>query len=279
LMWFFLAAVEVKPQREIALKSSGIPDMRYINRKLSIAEVAAALDIRSGQSGNLHCWHPERHQNGDRTASVGVRKINNKVKCFGCDSKPMGPIDLVMDVLNVEPADAALWISNRFPVPEIPKGKNLENEDLPRWQVGLEDELGVLIRSGLWAQLSEATRVIAPVLVQFAENNRSTGTARVQMSYRAITRYSGIKSPNAIRRALRELNDFGWLELPGLGTSLGPGQPTAAYVITPHSDQLMEHANLQCKQEHTEIEIEREVRRRRRGALLKTDVHFAPPHS
>ena len=55
---------------------AGIPDMRFINRSVPIAEIAAALDLRSGQSGNLHCWHPERHQHGDRTASVGIRQTH-----------------------------------------------------------------------------------------------------------------------------------------------------------------------------------------------------------
>ena len=27
---------------------------------------------------------------------------NNSVKCFGCDSKPMGPVDFVMDILRLE---------------------------------------------------------------------------------------------------------------------------------------------------------------------------------
>jgi hypothetical protein len=69
---------------------NGIPDMRFINRQIKIAEVARALDLRLDGNSKIHCWHPERHKNGDRTASVGIRSTNNTVKCFGCDSKPMG---------------------------------------------------------------------------------------------------------------------------------------------------------------------------------------------
>ena len=99
----------------------GIPDLRFINRKLPIIDVARALNLRIGTNGHIHCWHPERHQKGDRTAFVGIRKTNNTVKCFGCDVGPLGPADLVMDVLALEnPGDAARWIAERFQVPELP---------------------------------------------------------------------------------------------------------------------------------------------------------------
>jgi hypothetical protein len=107
-------------------KASAIPDMRFINRELSIAEVARRLDLRFDGNSKIHCWHPDRHQHGDRTASVGIRTTNNTVKCFGCDSKPMGPIDLVMDVLGTDsPAGAAIWIADRFEVPTIPARRHV----------------------------------------------------------------------------------------------------------------------------------------------------------
>jgi len=68
--------------------------MRFINRELPILEVARALDLRLDGSSKIHCWHPERHQHGDRTASVGIRRSHNTVKCLGCDFRPMGPIDM-----------------------------------------------------------------------------------------------------------------------------------------------------------------------------------------
>ena len=93
-------------------RGTGIPDMRFINRELPIVEVARALDLRLDGAGKIHCWHPDRHQHGDRTASVGIRASNNTVKCFGCDSKPMGPIDLAMDVHGLGAADAARGSQN-----------------------------------------------------------------------------------------------------------------------------------------------------------------------
>lgn len=92
---------------------ASIPDMRFINRKAPIADVARALDLRLEGKSKIHCWHSVRHQHGDRTASVRVWSSHNTVKCFGCDSKPMSLIGLVMDVLEMSsPADAALWIAN-----------------------------------------------------------------------------------------------------------------------------------------------------------------------
>ena len=147
-----------------------IPDMRFINREVPIADVARVLDLRLDGTTRIHCWHPERHQHGDRTASVGVRATNNTVKCFGCDSKPMGPIDLVMDVHGTaSPADAALWIADRFTVPSIPARKRLTDADGRRDRVGYERGLGLLIRSGLWARLSGPAQAIAAVLLEFGE--------------------------------------------------------------------------------------------------------------
>jgi len=61
----------------MSFKPSRIPDMLYINRQIPIADVAHALGLRLDGARKIHCWHPERHKNGDRTASVGIRRVNN----------------------------------------------------------------------------------------------------------------------------------------------------------------------------------------------------------
>src|SRR5438477_8957130 len=128
----------------------GIPDFRFINRKLPIADVARALELRFGANGNIHCWWPDRHQHGDRTASVGIRKATNTVKCFGCDSKPLGPVDLVLAVLNwTNPGDAAFWIAERFQVPTVQKGRHLVDRSERPYHVGNETPIGLLVRAGL----------------------------------------------------------------------------------------------------------------------------------
>ena len=150
--------------------------MRFINRELPIADVARALGLRFGGANMVHCWHPERHEHGDRTASVGIRASNNTVKCFGCDSKPMGPIDMVADVRGVGPADAALWIAERFTVPLVPARKHLAGT--ARRGERVKSGLALMIRSGLWAELSPAAQAIAPVLLEIAEKERPADERR-----------------------------------------------------------------------------------------------------
>ena len=248
-------------------RTAGIPDMRFINREVVIAEVARALGLRLDGDSKIHCWHPERHQHGDRTPSVGIRRTNNTVKCFGCDSRPMGPIDLVMDVLELTAADAALWIAERFKVPSIPARKRLEVGGR-RDPVGYERGLGLLIRSGLWARLSAAAQAFAPVLLEFAERQGPLGeTGRIQMAYRTIARLSGIQSHNAIRKGLVELSQIGFLVLPA-ATTQSLDRKSASYTVTPNSQELWEFAQAFARQTQQEIDAEIELRRRQRNERL-----------
>jgi hypothetical protein len=256
---------------------TGIPDMRFINREVAIADVARALDLRLDGASKLHCWHPERHQHGDRTASVGIRASNNTVKCFGCNSKPIGPIDLVMDVLRMDsPADAALWIAARFTVPEIPKRKRRE-DGLDRAPVGYERGLGLLIRSGLWARLSVPARLIAPVLLEFGEKIDAFGERlEVTMAYRTIARHSGLESHNAIRKGLVELSDAGFLILPPSSRGRSIERSSATYLVTPNSPDLWELAQTAARQAQKEIAAEVELRRRQRNERLRKSREKQP---
>jgi hypothetical protein len=250
---------------------SDIPDMRFINRRLPIVAVARALNLLVDGAGKIHCWHPDRHQHGDRTASVGIRTSNNTVKCFGCSVGPIGPIDLVMDVLALQnAADAGLWIAERFPVPTIPARKRLTSESRLRSPVGYERGLGLLIRSGLWRILSEPAKAIAPVLMEYAEKRKAGVVFDVQIAYRRISRFSGIQSPNAIRKGLMELSEVGFLVLPGGPVHRSPDRQSGAYVVTPNSDQLWELAQMVARQQQQEIAAEIELRKRDRNARLKS---------
>jgi hypothetical protein len=251
----------------------GIPDMRFINRELPIAQVARALDLRLDGIRKIHCWHSDRHKHGDRTASVGIRASNNTVKCFGCDSKPMGPIDLVMDVRELEsPAEAALWITERFSVPSIPARKRLVGEERRRDRVGHERGLGLLIRSGLWGTLSEPAQALAPVLLEFGEKQSPLDdAARVQMAYRTMARYSGLQSHNAIRKGLVELSEIGFLILPIAESSRSLDRKSARYTVTPNSQLLFELAQAFVLQMRQEIAIEVELRKRQRSERLRSN--------
>jgi len=245
--------------------------MRFINRELPIVDVARALDLRLDGIGKIHCWHPDRHQHGDRTASVGIRASNNTAKCFGCDSKPMGPIDLIMDVRGVGPADAALWIAGRFMVPSISAHKRLGDVDRRRDRVGYEQGLGLLIRSGLWARLSKPGQAIAAVLLEFGEKEKPLDeTLRVKMAYRTLARYSGVQSHNAIRKGLVELAEVGFLILPAGTATASLDRQSATYIVTPNSQTLWELAQTTARQTQQEIAAEVELRKRQRNERLRS---------
>ena len=132
------------------------------------------------------------HHNGDRTAS-GIRKINNTVKCFGvgCGVGPLGPVDLVIQVLRLKHViEAAQWIADHFAVPELPPKKHLQHFERRVFQYGFESDIGLLVYSGLWAGRSPVARALVPVMLELAERNTTTRALSIQMSYMALGRYT-----------------------------------------------------------------------------------------
>lgn len=223
----------------------------------------------------IHCWRPDLHENGDRTASVGIRKINNTVKCFGCDAGPLGPVDFVMSVLGLtNPGEAARWIAERFQVPDLPAGTNLQQPERRILQFGRESEIGLLVHSGLWSRLAPTACALVPVLLELAERDPKNQTLRIKISYLALGRYSGLSSPNAISAALRELQDIGWLTIVAGPRTPGsaPIRETSTYVLTPRSDELLELAQSNCAQMRDEIEMQRRLCAEAR-AKRKRDVY------
>jgi hypothetical protein len=173
-----------------------------------------------------------------------------------------------MDVLKIaSPADAALWIAGRFPVPSIPARKRLEGER-SRHRVGHERGLGLLIRSGLWARLSAPAQALGAVLLEFAEKRETHDhVLHVQMAYRTLARFSGVQSHNAIRRALVELSEMGFLILPRAAARF-PDRQSSAYTVTPYSNELWELAQTVSRHTQQEANAEIELRRRQRNERL-----------
>jgi hypothetical protein len=261
--------VEPKHVRAHIAAADGIPDARWINRNLKIADVADALGCKASL-GKLHCWHPEQHKNEDRSPSVGINKTTNRVKCFGCarDTKYMTVIDLVMDFLEVDVSRAIRWLAERYKIPQIPKGTHLKEPNRPRFAVGKEDPVEMLVRSGIWGILSPPAQRIFPVLLSFAEPDDKR-RYEVEISYLALQRYSGLKSPNAVRAGLKCLTDWRLLEaIPVYG-----GTPlirrTAKYLLTPYGDEFQELANAVSSEQRTAIEVEREYRKHARSERFK----------
>jgi len=179
-----------------------------------------------------------------------------------------------MSVLGMKnPGEAARWIAERFDVPDLPARKNLVQPERRIYRYGYESDIGVLVLSGLWAKLSQVARALVLVLLELAKRDPTTRTLRIQISYLALSRYSGVSSPNAIAGGLRELQEISWLSKSvGPRTSGStPVRQASTYVLTPRSDNLLELAHSTCAQTRDEIEIQRKVRaelRSKRNTLL-----------
>ena len=215
--------------------------MRYINRKVPIGEVARALDLQDGWS-RQECTVGTRISTSTATEPPlsGFERANNTVKCFGCGVGPIGPIDLVMDVRGVNAGDAALWIAERFDVPTIPAGKRIEEPDRWRGKFGYERGLGLLVTSGLFGAMSEAARSIAPVLQEMSEKGEPPDQeSSIRISYRGISRYSGVQSPNAIRKALLGVGEIGFTGFPSRS-------PPFYHQVVTQMHSTHRHAQLRC---------------------------------
>lgn len=186
-----------------------LPDMEFIRSKIRIADVATGLGLKLSGRNAAHCWRTERHQNGDRTASISFRR--NKATCYVCDARPLSTLDLVIAHEGFGLLDATCWICARWNVPNLAKGKKLIRSE--RWRSG---RVGVshfpfeeLIRSGYWASLDDASRAILPALVCFADP--STGEAEI--SYKALARYSGKRSDTTISAVIKKFERLGLMKV------------------------------------------------------------------
>lgn len=180
-----------------------------------------------------------------------------------------------MDVFELPIRAAIGWLDERFEIPRLPKGAHVRQPDHQNERYGYETEVGLLIRSGVWAALSSSAQRLVPVLLEFAEPKHSREERWLRMSYRALSRYSGIGSPNAVRQALGEIQEIGWLEL----TTSDRGskrivRETGAYRVTPFSDAVYELANAVAGEMRAAVALERQLReeqRTRRSSQLRTE--------
>jgi len=236
-----------------------------------VGDVASALGLEVFATGMIRCWHPERHHHGDRTPSVGIQRRYNYVKCFGCDGKPLGPIDLVVDVRGCTLPEAIRWIAQRFEVPSIPKGKQLVKPKGHLARYGYERPIELLLRSGLWAKMSRPAQLLAVVFVELKVEGQRDESWELEISYRALARYSGLKSDASVSKGLKDLEGIGWLQRQRrrTGRSRGPVRETATYMVTPYSDAVRELANATAADLHAAIDEERQMRAEKRAQRIR----------
>lgn len=197
----------------VAEPRGGCVDLEYIRSKVSVAEIAKELGLEV-KGNTARCWRVENHAHGDADPSIRFQLKKNRWRCFVCDEKgAASTFDLVMSVLGCDFRSAVNWITERWPVPSAPRGRHVKKRQgwNPAYRAGMSgDPLELVIRSGLWAQLTKAQQAILPVLLRFVD--QETGLA--QISYRGIMRYANVRSSATVAAAIKRFcRSFHMLEI------------------------------------------------------------------
>lgn len=246
-----------------------IPDFCFIRKNVPIVEVAKKLNLDVVGKSAARCWRPDAHQNRDRSPSIGFDREKNRAKCFVCDARAMSNLDLVMAVLNCSLREAAIWMTRRFEVPPLPRGTHLARRCRvnPAFRVGTgEPRLELIVRSGVFASLSNPQSRVLVALAIFADNS----TGRVEISYPALMRYSGIGSRTTLARALRYFANIGLLaiqreESAGL-------RAVNQYTLTVESSAFQDFLARSNAQHREEVETEKTIREEIRTQRAKARI-------
>jgi hypothetical protein len=166
-----------------------------------------------------------------------------------------------MEVRHEDFTAAISWIASNFDVSRIQVRK--PELGVRRHLDGVTHPIDYLVRTHIFGQLSLPAQTVATAMVAFSDHE---GPAHkpwtVTISYRGLMRYSGIRSPNSISKAIKELQIIGWLQKHG--GRVGVLRTTGAYTITPFSEKIEELGNKLAREEQMAIEYERAAAERRR---------------
>jgi hypothetical protein len=116
-----------------------------------------------------------------------------------------------MSVKGLKLSAAVQWITSRYEVPAVAKGKHIQHQERwpERYRIGTSGPaLDTLVRSGIWASLTPAQCKILPVLDTFADE-----THRATISYRGMMRYAGIQSQSTVATALKRFRALRFLRV------------------------------------------------------------------
>ena len=257
-----MSSTDQKPYRKPRSKPSRKRESKNNNSAPCGFTAMIPFQLKEVIGGMIRCWRREKHQHGDRTPSVGIDRRRNRVRCFVCDELEYSSIDLVRKVLGLDTHGAINWIAARFPVPSIPKGRHLRNPDPFRSvsRVGLGGPLEMIVRSGLWANLTPSE---SKVLAVFCALHDQT-TDKFQISYCGIRRYAGIKSDTTVARVL---NRFQQMHLLKIHRARADGGLRAcnSYHLTLDDPRVHDLMTKIYEGERDEIEAERQSRQEHRN--------------
>jgi hypothetical protein len=209
-----------------------LPDLNYIRRDIPIFDVAKGLGIKLAGKNTARCWR-DAHQNGDRTPSISFHK--NCAKCHVCDVGLLSTVDLVMMHENCDFAQAVRWITARWDVPALPPNTKLRRPQ--RWSAG---RIGVahfpvenMVRTGLWAWLSDAARALLITLACFTD----PVTGEAVISQRGLARYCGKASRTTIAAVIAQFEQIGLLKVTRAKRD-DAVRPVSTYKLTIESERF-----------------------------------------
>jgi hypothetical protein len=234
------------------------PDLGYIRAQIPVAAIAVRLGLNVISGTSARCWRVENHKHGDRTPSLNFHKRTNKAMCFVCDQHEMSNVDLVMLYLGRDLRAAITWITERFPVLPLRPGTHLKKRQawFPRYHSGVnENIITLLVRSGVWGELTHAERSILPALQTFV--NRETQL--IEISYQGIKRYSGVSSSATIAAAIKHFERMHLLRVARQRGELifrGINQ----YVLTPEDPTFQLFMAKIFQRQREEVELEKQFR-------------------
>lgn len=249
------SALAVIPQPQ----DSSRPDALWIKKNVSVLEVGEALGLRI-RNCLSKCWRPENHTNGDADPSLHFYARKNRVRCFVCDMNGgHSCIDLVMGVRGLDFAAAVEWIAKCFPVQNVKPGHPVgcRTAETPPYRVGVQgSDLEVLVRSGMFGQLSAAARSILVVL----SNLRDPDSGLSCLSYAALMRYAGIGSNASVAQALKRLARVHAIEI-HRGFWVGGIRKCSSYRVTLDDPKFLEACNRLYTATRDQISAERAYRK------------------
>ncbi len=115
--------------------------------------------------------------------------------------------------------------------------------------------------------MSHPAQLLVVTFVELKVEGQRDESWELEISYRALARYSGLKSDASVSKGLKDLERIGWLrrQRRRTGRSRGPVRETATYIVTPNSDSVRELANATAADLRAAIDEERQMRAEKRA--------------
>jgi hypothetical protein len=195
-----MTKVSHKKLREKPFRPHACLDLDYIRRKIPIEDVARRLGLDVNSRHFARCFRTENHADGDREPSLHFLTRANRAICFGCgDRRPFSNIDLVMAYLGCDFRQAIAWFREHFDHIPTLRGRPAGITGEKPFRVGTGGELEALVRSGVFATLSNPARSVLTVIRELRDDSEAP------IPYATLRRMTGIGSYSTIKRALDQL--------------------------------------------------------------------------